>query len=63
MNTLSSQSLSINDMASFIGGAGIADLSTDLKVSLLLIGTAVVLKIAVAVLTKYNIPVTTVANG
>lgn len=54
MNT---NQLSIGDMASALGGAGLTQITSNLNVALILIGIAVVLKIVVAVLNRYEIPV------
>lgn len=51
--------LSIGDMASALGGAGLTLISTSLNTALMLIGAGVVLKIVVAVLNKYDVPVST----
>lgn len=44
--------LSVGDLASALGGAGLTLITTDLVTSLILIGVAVALKILVAVLAK-----------
>ena len=49
--------LSIGDMASALGGAGLTQIATNLNVALMLIGAGVLLKIVVAFLNKYNVPV------
>lgn len=49
--------LSIGDLASALGGAGLTLLTSDLTVALILVGLAVFLKILVAVLNKYGIEV------
>ena len=54
MNTTN---LSIGDLASALGGAGLTQVSVDLQVAMMLIGTAVVLKVLVAVLNKYGVSV------
>lgn len=54
MNT---NSLSIGDLATALGGAGISQLNGDLYIALLLIGVAVVLKILVAMLNHYDISI------
>jgi len=54
---MNNNTLSIGDMASALGGAGLTMITSDLNVALILIGTGVVLKVLVAVLTKYGIPV------
>lgn len=53
----SQSNLSIGDMASALGGAGLTMITSNLNVSLILIGLGVVLKVLVAVLNKYQIPV------
>ncbi len=57
MNTNSN--LSISDLASALGGAGLTQITTSLNVALMLIGAAVALKIIVAVLNKYDVQVST----
>ena len=47
--------LSIGDLASALGGAGLTMITTTLNVALILIGAAVALKVLVAVLNKYGI--------
>jgi len=49
--------LSIGDMASALGGAGLVTINSDLNVGLLLVGTAVALKVLVAYLNKKGIEV------
>lgn len=49
--------LTINDAGSMLLGAGLTQVTTDLNISLILIGVGVGLKVLVAVLNKYNIPV------
>jgi len=49
--------LSIGDMASALGGAGLTMIQSSLNVALILIGAGVALKVLVAVLNKYDIPV------
>ena len=49
--------LSIGDMASALGGAGLTMISTNLNVALTLIGFGVGLKVLVAVLNKFDVPV------
>jgi len=49
--------LSVGDMASALGGAGLTMITSSLNVALMLIGAAVVLKVLVAVLNKYDLPV------
>lgn len=44
--------LSVGDLASALGGAGLTLITTDLVTALILVGVAVALKILVAVLTK-----------
>lgn len=60
---MENQQLSIGDMASALGGAGLTQITTNLNVALILIGAGVVLKILVAFLQKYNIPVSTPPQG
>lgn len=54
MNT---NSLSINDLASALGGAGLTNLNSNIRLSLLLIGICVLLKVAVALFNHFQIPV------
>ncbi len=54
---LNNNTLSVGDMASALGGAGLTQITTNLNVALILIGTGVVLKVLVAVLNKHNIEV------
>ncbi len=49
--------LSVGDMASALGGAGLAMISQTLNVALILIGVAVALKVLVAVLNKQGVDV------
>ena len=49
--------LSVGDMASALGGAGLTQITTNLNVALILIGAGVALKVLVAVLNRYNIEV------
>lgn len=49
--------LSIGDMASALGGAGLTMITSNLNVALILIGAGVVLKVMVAFLNKYGISV------
>jgi HD-like signal output (HDOD) protein len=60
---MNQSSLSIGDMASALGGAGLTQITTNLNVALMLIGAGVVLKIVVAFLNKYNIPVSVAPLG
>ena len=55
--------LSIGDMASALGGAGLTQITTNLNVALMLIGAGVLLKIIVAVLNRYDIPVSATPLG
>lgn len=55
--------LSIGDLASALGGAGLTLLTSDLNVALILVGLAVFLKILVAVLNKYGIEVSSHQRG
>lgn len=57
METMNNQVFSIGDVASVMAGAGIVQIDKNLNVALLLIGAGVVLKIVVAVLQKYGVPV------
>jgi hypothetical protein len=61
MNT--QYSLSIGDMASALGGAGLIKIGDDLNVGLALIGTGVVLKVLVAVLNRWGIEVSAPIDG
>lgn len=54
---MNNQTLSIGDLSSGLGGAGLTQITTNLNVALILIGTAVALKVLVAVLNKNNIAV------
>jgi len=54
---MNQSNLSIGDMASALGGAGLTMITSNLNVALLLVGIAVVLKIAVAILNKYDVQV------
>ena len=49
--------LSIGDMASALGGAGLTMIQSNLNVALILIGVGVALKVLVAVLNRYSIEV------
>lgn len=60
---MNNQTLSVGDMASALGGAGLTQITTNLNVALILIGAGVLLKVLVAVLNKYNIPVSTPPIG
>ena len=55
--------LSIGDMASALGGAGLTMIQNNLNVALILIGAGVALKVLVAVLNKYDIPVSAAPLG
>lgn len=44
--------LSVGDLASALGGAGLTLITTDLVTALILVGVAVALKILVAIMTK-----------
>ena len=55
--------LSIGDMASALGGAGLTMIQSNLNVALILIGVGVALKVLVAVLNKYDIPVSAAPLG
>lgn len=50
-------SLSIGDMASALGGAGLTQLTSNLNIALILIGTGVALKVLVAFLQKKGLEV------
>jgi hypothetical protein len=54
---MNNNALSIGDMASALGGAGLTQITTNLDVALILIGAGVLLKIVVAVLQKQNLEV------
>ncbi len=60
---MNNQNLSIGDMASALGGAGLTQITTNLNVALLLIGIGVALKVLVAVLNKYEIPISSEPLG
>lgn len=49
--------LSIGDMASALGGAGLVMINSTTNLALILIGIAVALKVLVAVLNRFDIPV------
>ena len=55
--------LSIGAMASALGGAGLTMIQSNLNVALILIGVGVALKVLVAVLNKYDIPVSAAPLG
>lgn len=57
------QSLSIGDMASALGGAGLTQITGNLNVGLMLVAAGVLLKVLVAILNKNNIPVSTPPLG
>ncbi len=60
---MNNQNLSIGDMASALGGAGLTQITTNLQIALILIGAGVVLKVLVAFLNKEGIPVATPPQG
>ena len=49
--------LTIGDAASMLLGAGLTQVTTNLNVALMLIGVGVAMKVLVAVLNKYDVPV------
>lgn len=49
--------LSVSDLASALGGAGLTMVNGNLNVALILIGAAVALKVLVAVLNRHGIEV------
>lgn len=49
--------LSVGDMASALGGAGLTQITTNLHVALILVGAGVALKVLVAILNKNNISI------
>lgn len=53
MNT----NLTLGESGSLLLGAGLVQIGTDIKVGLLLVAVGAILKIAVALLNKYDIPV------
>lgn len=55
--------LSIGDLASALGGAGLTLINSNLNTALILIGVAVALKILVAVLNKNGIEVSSRVLG
>ncbi len=55
--------LSVGDMASALGGAGLVQLNNNLNIALILIGAAVALKVLVAVLNKSGIGISSVPVG
>lgn len=54
---MNNQTLSIGDMASALGGAGLTMITSNLNVALILVGVGVALKVLVAVLNKNSISV------
>ena len=52
-------SLTLNDAGSLLLGAGLVKIGTDLNVGLILVGVGAAIKIAIAILGKYNVPVGT----
>ncbi len=54
--------LTVGDAAGMLLGAGLIQVNSNLKVSLILIGAGVILKVLIAVLQKFNIPVSTSAH-
>jgi len=61
MNT--TNNLSVSDAGSMILGAGLTQITTDLKVALMLVGVGVLLKILVALLNKKGIEVSSHEQG
>ena len=55
--------LSVGDMASALGGAGLTMITSNLNVALILIGVGVALKVLVAVLNRFDIPVNAAPLG
>jgi hypothetical protein len=53
MNT----NLTLGESGSLLLGAGLVQIGTDIKIGLLLVGVGAVLKVVVALLNKYDIPV------
>lgn len=49
--------LTLNESGSLLLGAGLVQIGTDVKIGLLLVGVGAVLKILVAVLSKYGVEV------
>ena len=49
--------LSVSDIAGVVAGAGIAQLQSNVNLALILIGVGVGLKVLVAVLNKYDVPI------
>jgi len=60
---MNNNNLSIGDLASALGGAGLTQITMNLNIALMLIGAAVALKIVVAVLNKYDVPVSATPLG
>ncbi len=56
-------SLSISNLASGLGGAGLTQITTNLNVALILVGVAVLLQVLVAVLNKEGIEVSSHEQG
>ena len=54
---MNNQVFSISDISSALAGAGLTQINSDLNVALLLIGAGVLLKILVAVLNRFNVPI------
>lgn len=55
--------LSVGDAGAMLMGAGITQINTNVNLALILVGAGVVLKIIVAVLQKYDIPVSATPLG
>jgi hypothetical protein len=49
--------LSVGDAGAMLMGAGLTQITTNLNIGLILVGVGVFLKVLVAVLQKYDIPV------
>lgn len=52
--------LSISDAASMLLGAGLIQVTTNIKIALTLVGVGVAMKVLVAVLNHYSIPISAV---
>ncbi len=61
MNT--QNNLTVGDAGSMLLGAGLTQVTTNLNIGLILIGVGVFLKVLVAVLNRYNIPVSAAPLG
>jgi len=60
---MNNTTLSVSEAGGILMGVGLTQLNSALKVSLILIGAGVFLKVLVAVLNKYNVPVSSPPLG